>query len=161
ARPLALVNCLNFGNPERPAVMWQFSAVVDGIADACRTLGFPVVGGNVSFYNASGEDDIDPTPVVGVVGLVDELRDRPPGLAWRAGDDIVLLGETRSELGGSEWASVVHGLRGGRPPRADLAAAAALHPLVAELVGERAVTAVHDCADGGLAVTLAEMAFAA
>jgi phosphoribosylformylglycinamidine synthase len=160
ARAIALVNCLNFGNPEHPEVMWQFSEVVEGMSEACEALGFPVIGGNVSFYNASGDDDIDPTPVAGVLGLIDELHDRPPAAAFRAGDDIVVLGAVRAELGGSEWAAVVHGLDGGMPPAADLDQARAVHELVAGLVRERAVAGVHDVSDGGLAVALAEMAIA-
>jgi len=160
ARPLALVNCLNFGNPEHPEVMWQFAEVVDGIAEACRRLGFPVIGGNVSFYNESGGADIHPTPVVAVVGLIDRL-DRPvPAAALAPGTRIVVLGETAAELGGSEWAAGRHGLVGGMPPSADLDAGARLHGVVAGLVGERAVAGVHDCSDGGLAVALAEMAIA-
>jgi phosphoribosylformylglycinamidine synthase len=159
ARPLALVNCLNFGNPEHPEVMWQFSEVVDGMGEACRALGIPVVGGNVSFYNESHGVDIDPTPVVGVIGLVEPLDTVPPPAALRAGDAIVVLGATRPELGGSEWATH-HGLRDGRPPAADLDGAVRLHALVAALVRERGVTGVHDCSDGGLAVALAEMAIA-
>ena len=157
ARALALVNCLNFGNPEHPEVMWQFSEAVDGISEACTALGIPVIGGNVSFYNESRGADIDPTPVVGVVGLLDTLDSVPPGVGLGDGDRIVLLGETRPELGGSEWATR-HGLREGRPPVADLAVAVRLHDVVAALVIERAVRGVHDCADGGLAVALAEMA---
>ena len=156
----ALVNCLNFGNPEHPEVMWQFSEFVDGIAEACVALGLPVVGGNVSFYNESRGRDIDPTPVVGIVGVVEDLDSRPPVASLRAGDTIVLLGSTSPELGGSEWAAVRHRLDGGRPPRADLAAAAALLGLVRTLVVDRVVEGVHDCSDGGLAVTLAEMAVA-
>jgi phosphoribosylformylglycinamidine synthase len=160
ARSLALVNCLNFGNPEHPEVMWQFAEVVDGIAEACRALGFPVIGGNVSFYNESGGADILPTPVVAVVGLIDRL-DRPvPAAALAPGSRIVVLGDTAAELGGSEWAAGRHGLSGGMPPSADLAAGARLHGLVAGLVGDRAVSGVHDCSDGGLAVALAEMAIA-
>ncbi len=159
ARPLALVNCLNFGNPEHPEVMWQFSEVVDGMAEACRELEIPVVGGNVSFYNESGGTDIDPTPVVGVVGLIDELRGPVPGPRLVPGARIVLLGSTGAELGGSEWAAR-HGLCDGPPPAADLEAAFRLHPLVAELVAERLVDGVHDCSDGGLAVALAELAVA-
>jgi phosphoribosylformylglycinamidine synthase len=161
ASPLALVNCLNFGNPEHPEVMWQFAEVVEGMSEACEALGIPVIGGNVSFYNEHGGTDIHPTPVAGVLGLVDPLDGVPPGTALPAGDVIVVLGTTGAELGGSEWAAVVHGATGGRPPEADLIAARRLHELVAALVAERAVTGVHDCADGGLAVTLAEMAFAA
>jgi phosphoribosylformylglycinamidine synthase subunit PurL len=159
ARPLALVNCLNFGNPEHPEVMWQFSETVDGMGDACRALGIPVVGGNVSFYNESYGVDIDPTPVVGVVGLIDDLVSPPPGIALRDGDRIVLLGVTRPELGGSEWATR-HGMRDGRPPVADLAAARLLHDLVAGLAADRMVGGLHDCSDGGIAVALAEMAIA-
>jgi phosphoribosylformylglycinamidine synthase subunit PurL len=161
ARPLALVNCLNFGNPEHPEVMWQFSEVVEGMAEACRALDLPVIGGNVSFYNESEGADIHPTPVVGVVGLIDRLESRVPPAALVEGQRIVALGDTAAELGGSEWAAGRHGLLGGMPPAADLAAGAALHRLVAELVGERAVSGVHDCSDGGLAVALAEMAIAA
>jgi phosphoribosylformylglycinamidine synthase subunit PurL len=159
ARPLALVNCLNFGNPEHPEVMWQFSETIDGMSDACNALGIPVVGGNVSFYNESHGVDIDPTPVVGVIGLIDQLDSPPPGIGLRDGDRIVLLGTTRAELGGSEWATR-NGLRGGRPPAADLDAAVLLHGLVAGIVNDRMVSGLHDCADGGIAVTLAEMAFA-
>ena len=158
--PRALVNCLNFGNPEHPEVMWQFSEVVDGMSEACLALNLPVVGGNVSFYNESRGRDIDPTPVVGVVGLIDHLETAPPLPCLRAGDRVVLVGPvTKPEFGGSEWAAVVHELAGGMPPEADLDAAAALHAFVRELVTERGVTSVHDCADGGLAVTLAEMTF--
>ncbi|HEX9505622.1 MAG TPA: phosphoribosylformylglycinamidine synthase subunit PurL [Acidimicrobiia bacterium] len=157
AQPRALVNCLNFGNPEHAEVMWQFAEVVDGMSEACRALRIPVVGGNVSFYNESGGRDIDPTPVVGVIGLIDELETVPPGPRLGAGDRVVLLGETRVELGGSEWATL-HGLRAGRPPGADLDAARALHELVRTLVIERVPRGVHDCSDGGLAVALAEMA---
>ena len=159
AVPKALVNCLNFGNPEHPEVMWQFSEVVDGMSDACRALGVPVVGGNVSFYNESRGRDIDPTPVVGVVGLLDELTSVPPAPQLRADDAIVLFGHTEAELGGSEWAGY-HDLRNGMPPSADLDVAAALHDFVRALVVAREVNGVHDVSDGGLAVTLAEMAVA-
>jgi phosphoribosylformylglycinamidine synthase len=159
AHPLALVNCLNFGDPEHPEVMWQFTETVEGMSEACEALGIPVIGGNVSFYNASQDTDIHPTPVVGVLGLIDELRDAPPGTRLAPGESIVVLGETRPELGGSEWAAIVHGLAGGMPPVADLDVAARLHALVAELVAEREVTGAHDASDGGLAVALCEMAF--
>jgi phosphoribosylformylglycinamidine (FGAM) synthase-like enzyme len=159
AVPKALVNCLNFGNPEHPEVMWQFAEVVDGMSDACRALGIPVVGGNVSFYNESRGRDIDPTPVIGVVGLIDELTSVPPGPVLHDGDAVVVLGHTASEVGGSEWAGR-HDLRGGMPPAADLDVAAVLHDFVRELVVTRAVRGVHDVSDGGLAVALAEMAVA-
>ena len=157
AAPRALVNCLNFGNPEHLDVMWQFVEVTEGMREACEALGIPVVGGNVSFYNESRGADIDPTPVVGLVGVVDELTAVPPAAALTAGSTVVVLGATHAEVGGSEWASR-HGLRDGMPPAVDLAVAAALHELVALLVSERAVAGVHDCSDGGLAVALAEMA---
>jgi phosphoribosylformylglycinamidine synthase II len=160
ARPVALVNCLNFGNPEHPDVMWQFTEVVGGMSEACTALSIPVVGGNVSFYNESLGHDIDPTPVVGVLGVVDELDDRPPPAALAEGTRIVVLGATANELGGSEWAAVVHGLDGGMPPRADVAGAHAVHQLVRALVSGGLVDGVHDCSDGGLAVALAERAIA-
>jgi phosphoribosylformylglycinamidine synthase len=160
AEPRALVNCLNFGNPEHPEVMWQFAEVIDGIAEACTALGIPVVGGNVSFYNTSEGRDIDPTPVVGVVGIIDSLDAAPPGPAITPGHHVVILGATVPDLGGSEWAAVVHGLDAGSPPTADLGPAASLHGLVADLVTNRRVSAVHDVADGGLAVALTEMAIA-
>ncbi|MFI5053607.1 MAG: phosphoribosylformylglycinamidine synthase subunit PurL, partial [Acidimicrobiia bacterium] len=157
AVPRALVNCLNFGNPEHSEVMWQFAEVVDGMSDACRALEIPVVGGNVSFYNESRGRDIDPTPVVGLVGVIDGLTTVPPGPRVHDGDALVLLGATAPELGGSEWATA-HGLRAGRPPVADLPAAVALHEFVRALVNDRVVSGVHDCSEGGLAVALAEMA---
>ena len=159
AAPKAMVNCLNFGNPEHPEVMWQFSEVVDGMSEACTALGIPVVGGNVSFYNESRGADIDPTPVAGVIGVIDDLRDPPPPAHLVAGDAIVVLGETRAELGGSAWATR-HGLRAGSPPVADLDAAVRLHELVAGLVNDRVPSGVHDCSEGGLAIALAEMAIA-
>jgi phosphoribosylformylglycinamidine synthase len=159
ARPRAVVNCLNFGSPEHPTVMWQFAETVEGMAEACEALGLPVIGGNVSFYNASRGADIDPTPVVGVIGVLDELETVPPTLALGPDQEVVLLGVTAAELGGSEWATR-HELDGGRPPGADLGAARQLHELVRGLVAERLVRAAHDCADGGVAVALAEMAIA-
>jgi phosphoribosylformylglycinamidine synthase len=158
AIPKALVNCLNFGNPEHPEVMWQFAEVVDGMSEACEALGIPVIGGNVSFYNESRGADIDPTPVVAVLGIVERLEAPPPGIRVAAGERLVVLGATAAELGGSEWAAVVQGLTGGRPPDADLESARRLHDLVAGLVADGVVEGVHDCSDGGLAVTLAEMA---
>jgi phosphoribosylformylglycinamidine synthase II len=159
AVPRAVVNCLNFGNPEHPAVMWQFAEVVDGIQDACRALGVPVIGGNVSFYNESHGHDIDPTPVIGLVGLLEPLDAVPPPAALGTDQAVVLLGATRAELGGSAWASR-HDLTGGRPPAAALDLAVAVHDCVRRLVADGTVQGVHDCADGGAAVALAEMAIA-
>jgi phosphoribosylformylglycinamidine synthase len=140
--------------------MWQFAEVVDGISEACAALEVPIIGGNVSFYNESRGRDIDPTPIIGLLGVIDELDDRPPPAALHDGRRIVVLGETAPELGGSEWAAAVHGLDGGMPPQADFAAARAVHELVRGLVADGVVDGVHDCSDGGLAVALAEMAIA-
>jgi phosphoribosylformylglycinamidine synthase len=159
ARPVALVNCLNFGNPEHPEVMWQLAEAIDGMADACRVLSIPVVGGNVSLYNESRGRDIDPTPVVGVLGLIDRLERPPPAVGLVDGASLVLLGTTRAELGGSAWAWQLHGHRGGVPPALDLLRHRKLLELVGSLVAEPGlVLGVHDVSDGGLAVALAEMA---
>jgi phosphoribosylformylglycinamidine synthase len=152
-----LVNCLNFGNPEHAEVMWQFAEVTEGMSEACEALHIPVIGGNVSFYNESRGVDIDPTPVVGMVGVVDDLTAAPPPPALVPGSRIVLVGTTEPEVGGSEWATAA-GLRDGAPPRADLDVADRVHELVRALVRERAVLGVHDCSDGGLAIAVAEMA---
>jgi phosphoribosylformylglycinamidine synthase subunit PurL len=170
ARAVAVVNCLNFGNPEHPTVMWQLSEVVDGLADACRGLGLPVIGGNVSLYNESGGADIDPTPVVGVLGLVDVVRRPPPGVGWRAGSSVVLLGPRTAgagvahPLGGTRWAVERRERRGGVLPPLDLAAHGRVVEVVAALVaeavggGDGLLDGVHDVSGGGLAVALAEMA---
>jgi phosphoribosylformylglycinamidine synthase len=158
ARPLAVTNCLNFGSPEEPEVMWQFAEAVRGLADACRELGLPVTGGNVSLYNQTGDVPINPTPVIGVLGVHEDVRRRIPS-GWRAeGETVLLLGETKPEFGGSAWASVVHGHLGGRPPAVDLAAERALGDLLAALGREGLVSSAHDLADGGLAQTLTESA---
>jgi phosphoribosylformylglycinamidine synthase len=158
ARPVALVNCLNFGNPEHPEVMWQLSESVDGMAEVCTALGLPVIGGNVSLYNESRGADIDPTPVVVVLGLIDSLTTRPPGIHLVEGGSLVLLGRTEPTLGGSRWALACREHRGGRLPALDLAVHQRLLTLVAALVNDRAVAGIHDVADGGLAVALAELA---
>jgi phosphoribosylformylglycinamidine synthase len=160
ARPVALVNCLNFGNPEHPAVMWQLSEAVDGMSDACRALGIPVIGGNVSLYNESKGADIDPTPVVAVLGLIERLDRRPPGLALTAGGRVLLLGTTQATLGGSLWALRCRGHRGGELASLDLVGHRALLALVVDLVAGGLVDGIHDVSEGGLAVTLAEMAVA-
>ena len=158
ARPLALVNCLNFGNPEHPEVMWQLSEAIDGMGDACRALRLPVVGGNVSLYNESRGSDIDPTPIVGVVGVVDRLDRVPPGVALADGAHIAMLDAGAVSLGGSRWAWDVRGHRNGRPPAVDLAAHAQLAELVRGLVNDGLLAGVHDCAEGGLGLALTEMA---
>jgi phosphoribosylformylglycinamidine synthase len=160
ARPVALVDCLNLGNPEHPEVMWQLSEVVDGLAEACGALGLPVVGGNVSLYNESQGRDIDPTPVVGVVGLIDRLERRVPSLSLVPGERLLLLGSTVPSLAGSRWAAERGNAAsgGGQLPPLDLGLHRALVELVAELVSAGVVSGVHDVSDGGLGVALAEMA---
>ena len=156
ARPLAVTDCLNFGSPEDPAVMWQFAEATRGIADACQALGVPVTGGNVSFYNQTGTTPIHPTPVVGVLGVIDDVARRTP-LGFRAeGDVLLLLGETRDELGGSEWAHAVHGHLGGLPPRVDLAAERTLAEVLVAGSRDGMLSAAHDLSDGGLAQALVE-----
>ncbi len=159
ARPAALVNCLNFGNPEHPEVMWQLSESIDGMGDACRALEIPVIGGNVSLYNASAGNDIDPTPVVAVLGVIDRLERRPPGMAFIEGSSLVLLGDTDLSLAGSRWAVERHDHGGGTLPALDLAAHARLLALMTRLVPvEGLLTSVHDVSGGGLALALAESA---
>jgi phosphoribosylformylglycinamidine synthase len=159
ARPLALVNCLNFGNPEHPETMWQLSEAIDGMGEACRALGLPVVGGNVSLYNESRGRDIDPTPVVAVVGMIDRLVTPPPGLGLVAGTRVVVVGDEPDTLSGSRWAWA-RGHRAGTPPALDLARHRAVCDLVRDLVIDGLVLGVHDSADGGLGPALAEMAVA-
>ena len=156
ARPLAVSDCLNFGSPEDPAVMWQFAEACRGLKDACVELGIPVTGGNVSLYNQTGETAILPTPVVAVLGVIDDVTRRTPTGFGGAGDRIVLLGETREELSGSEWAHVVHGHLGGLPPRVDLIAERALATLLTDAGRSGLLTSGHDLADGGLAQALVE-----
>ena len=161
ARPVVLVNCLNFGNPEHPEVMWQLSEAVDGMAEACEALGIPVVGGNVSLYNESNGRDIDPTPVVAVLGVIEELRRRPPVPGLVPGHAVVVLGDTTDALAGSRWAVERHGQRGGELPPFDGPAIARLLRLLVTLVGEDdLLSGVHDVSEGGLGVALAECAVA-
>jgi phosphoribosylformylglycinamidine synthase len=152
ARPLALVNCLNFGNPEHPEVMWQLSESIDGMAEACRAFGFPVVGGNVSLYNESRGTDIDPTPVVGLLGLVDRLDRRPPSVALVPGARLLLAGARSSHLGGSRPWKDAPAL-----PPLDLSAVSAVADLVRGLVADGLLAGAHDVADGGLAGALGEL----
>jgi len=157
ARPLALVNCLNFGNPEHPETMWQLSEAVDGMAEACRALSLPVVGGNVSLYNESRGRDIDPTPIVAVVGMVDDLTTPPPGVCLVDGTRLVVLGPEPDTLSGSQWAWRL-GHRSGTPPALDLDGHRATCELARGLVADGLALGVHDAADGGLGLALAEMA---
>ncbi|MEU4448314.1 phosphoribosylformylglycinamidine synthase subunit PurL [Actinosynnema sp. NPDC050801] len=157
ATPVAVTNCLNFGSPEDPAVMWQFEQAVRGLADGCVELGIPVTGGNVSFYNQTGSTAILPTPVVGVLGVIDDVRRRiPTGIGAEAGETLLLLGETREEFGGSEWAHVVHGHLGGLPPKVDLAREKLLGEVLVAGSRDGMLSAAHDLSDGGLAQALVE-----
>ena len=167
AVPEAVVNCLNFGNPEHPEVMWQLSESIDGMADACRALGLPVIGGNVSLYNESGGSDIDPTAVIGTLGLVEHLVERPPSVGWSEGETVLLLGaDDAGLLGGSQLAVDYLNNRDGRLFDLDLAEFATTAALVAGMVAEHAagrpglLGSVHDVGSGGMAVALAEMAIA-
>ncbi|GAA2403186.1 phosphoribosylformylglycinamidine synthase subunit PurL [Nonomuraea africana] len=160
AKPLAVTNCLNFGSPEDPEVMWQFAEAVRGLADACRTLGVPVTGGNVSFYNQTGTAAIHPTPVVGVLGVIDDVANRIRSGFVEPGLRIALLGDTREEFGGSEWANVVHSHLGGLPPEVDLVAEQGLASVMVEAARRGLVAGSHDLSDGGLAIALAEACLA-
>jgi phosphoribosylformylglycinamidine synthase len=160
ARPLAVVNCLNFGNPEHPEVMWQLSEAVDGMAEACRVFDAPVIGGNVSLYNESNGTNIDPTPVIGLLGVVDALDRRPPGATLVDGDRLVVIGADAGAdagLGGSRWGAA-HGAPGGTLPELDMAAVAAVAAVVRGLVNDGLVDGAHDVSAGGIGVALAEMA---
>ncbi|HSE69586.1 MAG TPA: phosphoribosylformylglycinamidine synthase subunit PurL [Nocardioidaceae bacterium] len=156
ARPLAISDCLNFGSPEDPAVMWQFAEATRGLADGCRALGVPVTGGNVSLYNQTGETAILPTPVVAVLGVIDDVTRRTPSGFVAEGQQIYLLGTTREELSGSEWAHVVHGHLGGLPPRVDLDAERQLGDILVNASRDGLIDAAHDLSDGGLAQALVE-----
>jgi phosphoribosylformylglycinamidine synthase len=156
AKPLAVTNCLNFGSPEDPGVMWQFAESVRGLADGCLEMGLPVTGGNVSFYNQTGAVAILPTPVIGVLGVIDDVRTRTPMSFDRAGLDLYLLGETESHLAGSEWA-YMHKQRGGVAPVADLQREMRLIELLVAGRTKKIFSAAHDLSQGGLAATLTEM----
>ena len=160
ARPIAVTNCLNFASPERPEVMGTFAAAVDGMAAACRALGLPVTGGNVSFYNESSGRPIHPTPIVGVLGLLEDAATAVPTGFPRPGLDVWLLGETRVELGGSVWQRLTTGRLEGHPPALDLATEVGLHRLLVDLAAHRLLAGAHDLSEGGLAVALVEATLA-
>ncbi len=155
ATPIAVTNCLNFGSPEDPEVMWQFAEAVRGLAEGCEALGTPVTGGNVSFYNSTGSTPINPTPVVGVLGMIDNVARRTP-MAFPAQGDILLLGDTKAEFGGSEWAWVEHRHIGGRPPAVDFGREQALADALAAAARMGIISAAHDLSEGGLAQALVE-----
>ncbi|MHB8895903.1 MAG: phosphoribosylformylglycinamidine synthase subunit PurL [Candidatus Geothermincolia bacterium] len=156
ATPVAVTNCLNFGNPEKPAIFWQFIQAIEGLAEGCRRLETPVVGGNVSFYNESFGEAIYPTPVIGMLGLMPDVEDRVTSSFKNMDDRIMLLGETHDELGGSEYLKVIHGKVAGRPPAVDWDAETALVKLLTEAASQHLLASAHDLSEGGLAVALAE-----
>ncbi len=156
AVPTAITDCLNFGSPENPEVMWQFGQTVDGLADGCYELGTPVTGGNVSFYNQTGDVPIHPTPLVGVLGIIDDVSRRIPSGWQDEGQNIYLLGTTSTELSGSAWAETVHQHLGGLPPKVDLAGEKRLAGLLAAARDEWLISSAHDVSEGGLAQALAE-----
>jgi phosphoribosylformylglycinamidine synthase len=156
AIPLAVTNCLNFGSPEDPGVMWQFAETVRGLADGCLEMGLPVTGGNVSFYNQTGDVAILPTPVIGVLGVIDDVRTRTPMSFDRAGLELYLIGASDENLSGSEWA-YLHGMRGGQAPTADLQREMRLIKLLVKGRTEKIFTAAHDLSQGGLTASLTEM----
>lgn len=159
ATPVAVTNCLNFGSPEDPGVMWQFSQAVRGLADGCAALGIPVTGGNVSFYNQTGAAAILPTPVVGVLGVIDDVKRRiPTGLGTEPGETLILLGDTRDEFDGSIWAQVSADHLGGLPPRVDLARERLLAEVLTAASRDGLVSAAHDLSEGGLIQAVVESA---
>ena len=161
AIPVAVTNCLNFGSPEDPGVMWQFSEAVRGLADGCVTLGIPVTGGNVSFYNQTGTTPILPTPVVGVLGVIDDVNRRiPTGFGTEPGETLILLGDTADEFDGSIWAQVAHDHLGGTPPKVDLAREQLLAQVLTAASRDGLVSAAHDLSEGGLIQAVIESALA-
>ena len=159
ATPIAVTNCLNFGSPEDPAVMWQFAEAVSGLADAALEFGTPVTGGNVSFYNQTGEIAILPTPVIGVLGVIEEVGKRITRVYSNPGSKVYLLGETRAEIDGSAWAEIIHNHLGGVPPQLDITAEKLLARCMRNFAVYGIAEAAHDISDGGLLTALAEMVY--
>ena len=159
AQPIGATNCLNFGNPERPEIMWQFARAVEGMAAACRALDIPITGGNVSLYNETDGRAVLPTPVLGVVGLIEDASRIVRRAFQRDGDAIVLLGTGKNELGGSEYLKTMHGVVQGTPPALDLVREAALQHLLVNSTAQGLIRSAHDCSEGGLAIALAECCF--
>ena len=157
ALPYAVTDCLNFGSPEDPEVMWAFAETCRGLADGCRALGLPVTGGNVSFYNATGGVAILPTPVIGVMGIFDDVERRTPSGFSAEGDTILLLGDTHDEFGGSAWSWITHRHLGGSPPAVDLAREELLGAVLVAGSRDGMLTSAHDVSDGGVGIALAEL----
>ena len=155
-RPIGVTDCLNFGNPERPDIMWQFIMAVEGIADACREFNVPVVSGNVSLYNETNGLSIYPTPIVGMVGIIEREEDITTQWFKQPGDLILLLGETHEDLGGTEYLKIIHSREQGMPPMLDLEQEQTLQECLLEIIQKGWIQSAHDCSEGGLLVTLAE-----
>ena len=156
AKPLAVTDGLNFGNPEKPEIFWQFRKSVVGMSEACRVLETPVISGNVSFYNETETDAVYPTPIIGMVGLVEDIDHITTAAFKEEGDIIVLLGTNREELGGSEYLKVIHGMERGRVPRIDLDIEKRVQDCCLDAIRKGIVKSAHDCSEGGIAVALAE-----
>lgn len=154
--PLAVTNCLNFGNPYKPEIYWQFSKAIEGMGEACRYFDTPVTGGNVSFYNESPDASVYPTPVIGMVGLIKDCNNIMTSYFKNEGDLIYLLGEDYEEIGGSEYLKVIHGIVAGDAPKIDLAKEKQLHKIVLELIGKKLINSAHDVSEGGVITALAE-----
>jgi phosphoribosylformylglycinamidine synthase len=158
AEPVAITNCLNFGNPYDPEVYWTFKEAIRGMGDACRALNTPVTGGNVSFHNESKNRAIFPTPTIGMLGLIDDLDKRMSCGFKNEGDVIYLIGNDREELGGSEWLKQIHGLISGEAPILDIDEEIRLQKVILTAIREKLINSAHDCSEGGMAVCLAEKA---
>ncbi|MDF0667925.1 MAG: phosphoribosylformylglycinamidine synthase subunit PurL [Nitrospira sp.] len=156
AVPIGLTDCLNFGNPERPDIMWQFAMAIEGMKDACEHFQIPIVSGNVSFYNETNGLSIYPTPMLGMVGLIDDVERAMTQWFKQEGDDIILLGSSREDLGGSEYLKVAHAREQGSPPYLNLNTEKALHDCLLSLIRDGLLQSAHDCSEGGVAVALAE-----
>jgi phosphoribosylformylglycinamidine synthase len=156
AEPIGVTECLNFGNPQRPEVMWQFTLAIEGLKDACEAMNVPIVSGNVSFYNETNDLSIYPTPMIGMVGLIEPASRAVTQWFKQRGDVVILLGNTREDLGGTEYLKVQHHREQGSPPLLNLELERSVQACTIRLIREGLVQSAHDCAEGGLAVALAE-----
>jgi phosphoribosylformylglycinamidine synthase II len=156
AEPIGVTDCLNFGNPQRPDVMWQFVLAIEGLKDACEAMNVPIVSGNVSFYNETNDLSIYPTPMVGMVGLIEPAERAVTQWFKQQGDAIILLGNTREDLGGTEYLKVLHHREQGSPPLLSFELERSVQACTIRLIRDGLVESAHDCAEGGLAVALAE-----
>ena len=156
AKPIAITNCLNFGNPYKPEIFWQFKESIRGISEACTVLNTPVTGGNVSFYNENPEGAIYPTPVIGMLGEISDIQKSINGSFKEPGDDIILLGKTTGHIGGSEYLKRVHGVVAGDAPPIDLLFERTLQTVCLELINKSLLHSAHDLSEGGLAIAIAE-----